>query len=514
MSAAGSAAGGASARGAGAAGRGEAGKASARPESGCAAGASRPSRQASAEDNRRPGAAPGAGAANVGIWRSLPGVLGYAAFALGCGGENPAAKLPELSVEASESVGTVFTVRWDTPHATRARVQFRVVGEDAHETPWETTALTEHEWVVRGLPVDVEVEIVGIDEEGERTEVWQGRTGNVPTDFVELTVSEREGTWSGGLLTPVIGVTSGVVMFDNRGRIVWWWQSGDSSTRILRAIVKQDKSGIYANLIPLGEQDDPQLVEVDWLGTEVRRAAAAGMDHDFVELPDGPLASIVAIEHEQAGEPCRSNGIAEFEFGAVPVPAWDAWDFFTALEPDCTVNGDAFTHANAIDYDEETDEYTVGSRTFSTLLVVDATTFDLRTSIGQAGEFQAASGEVEFEAQHQFQWLTNDRLLLFDNGAALDRRASRVTELVLDAGSGTYNAEWTYTGDPEQFVYALGDTLRLSSGNTLIDWATSGMLQEVSPEGEVRLQIESELGFGFGYLHHAEGLYVGQDEIE
>jgi len=40
------------------------------------------------------------------------------------------------------------------------------------------------------------------------------------------------------------------------------------------------------------------------------------------------------------------------------------------------------------------------------------------------------------------------------------------------------------------------------SDNTLVTWSSSGLVTELSPEGEVVWQMGTDLGTVFGYLEH------------
>ena len=92
-----------------------------------------------------------------------------------------------------------------------------------------------------------------------------------------------------------------------------------------------------------------------------------------------------------------------------------------------------------------------------------------------------AWGRGELSGPHDATLLPNGNVLIFDNG--LDRGWSRVVEV--DPRSG--EIVWEYrAAKPEDFYSrAQGAAQRLPNGNTLITDSDSGLLFEVTPEGEI-----------------------------
>lgn len=417
----------------------------------------------------------------------------------------------ELQVEPDSTVGTVLTASWETDVPARGRIRYGVVGEPARETPWEPEAVTDHRIEVRGLPANHEVELIGIDDTGHETPLWRGTTSGPPSDWPGFVVSETAASFEGWLLTSIAGATSGIALIDPQGRLCWWWKSGGAEVRSTRALMKFNKDGFYASLSPNSNEGNQEVVEVSWSGLVARRMDATGFYHDFLERPDGRLAAILQTPHGDEFGTCLGHGIAEFNFGEPLEAAWDSWDYFSAIDDTCPGGDSSLAHMNAIDYDPVRDEYTVGSRNFSTVVVVGADDFTMREAIGRAGTIKPTEmGDSTFH-QHQFQWIEDDRLLLFDNGSTSIGRDTRIVEWEIDRAAGTFSAGWTHQPSPPINVYALGDVERLGNGNTLIDWTTSGMLQEVSPAGEVVWQLAMPLGYGFGYLQHVEQLYADEE---
>jgi hypothetical protein len=93
--------------------------------------------------------------------------------------------------------------------------------------------------------------------------------------------------------------------------------------------------------------------------------------------------------------------------------------------------------------------------------------------------------------------LLGDSLLLFANdegsagGGFASGGPSTVLEYLLDNGQET----WRY--DTGLYTANLGDVQRLPNGNTLVTISNDGTIAEVTPSGEVVLQIQGRNAFGY-----------------
>ena len=82
-----------------------------------------------------------------------------------------------------------------------------------------------------------------------------------------------------------------------------------------------------------------------------------------------------------------------------------------------------------------------------------------------------------------------------------------VREFVIDEDNLTAEEVWSYVREPSVYVYAKGDVERLTNGNTLVTWSSSGEIQEVTPDGSVQWQVNTELGAAITFVTRTESLY-------
>lgn len=423
----------------------------------------------------------------------VAGLLSLAA----CGPGGVDAAFPTATL--AEFVPTVVEVRWQTAEPSRGFVQFNVVGEPVRETPLEPAATTEHSRTLLGLPVDSEVEFTVLDEAGPLGEPGRVSTGSVPASWASFSTT-GEPSWEGFMAFGVAGAMADLMIVDVQGRPVWWWTDGSAEAEVIRAFPSADGTGMYASVGGTVPGEAGTIVLTDWFAGTQRSVAVDDFSHDFVEREDGGLAALTYVHHDDAsGKDCLSEAVTEFDFDGASEHVWDAWDSFSGRTATCDSYIEGWTHANALDWDESRQRYTVGLRNLNTIITFDRATGEEVWSVGDFGSIGFVDPAEAFVWQHQFELLDDDRLLVFDNGSS-NASASRVVELSVDAEAGVAETVWSHAPEPALYVYALGDVRRLPSGNTLIDWSTAGRVEEVSPEGETVWRLDVEMGAGFGYL--------------
>jgi hypothetical protein len=106
------------------------------------------------------------------------------------------------------------------------------------------------------------------------------------------------------------------------------------------------------------------------------------------------------------------------------------------------------------------------------------------------------------------QALDEGHVLVFNRG---DRRVdpnvcSSVADLAVDADAQTAAATWTYASpDCAQTPYR-GAALRLTNGNTLVDYSAGGLLEEVDASGARVRTLQADAGWELGFVDHSAAL--------
>ncbi len=93
---------------------------------------------------------------------------------------------------------------------------------------------------------------------------------------------------------------------------------------------------------------------------------------------------------------------------------------------------------------------------------------------GQGSDFTFPDPTDKFYHQHYVNMLPNGHILLFDNGNFRPKEEggqySRALELELDMNTMQARKVWEYRSQPDLFAGAVGSVVRMSNGNTLIDF--------------------------------------------
>jgi hypothetical protein len=131
------------------------------------------------------------------------------------------------------------------------------------------------------------------------------------------------------------------------------------------------------------------------------------------------------------------------------------------------------------------------------------------------GKTPTISGVTWAGGNHGIHVLGPDHLLIFNNnsrqsyGGPADGTGdgSIALEVQVDAAAKTAKKVWSYKANPGVQVDILGDVQRLPNGNTIIGYATKGVLHEVDKNGTLLQEWMWPAGGAFGYLEKRASLY-------
>ncbi len=409
---------------------------------------------------------------------------------LGC-----APSVEDVEIRPLEDMPSFVEVTWTTRTEVASQVAFGPGSELDLVTPLGPPD-TQHSAILRGLPQDSAASLQVLTEDGDSSEVFDLSTGPLEDLFHPF---ERTGPeLDGFVVTPLYdpGDNGGVVVLDGAGRVVWQHED-DRGLYVTRARLARDGSGVIYNSSDLnGDADATQaLVWVSWTGEEVRTEEVPLLGHDFVELADG---TVVSLAFEDRGEVVGTKLVEVAPYGT-QTDTWSSWDCF---DPELTEHDEmsrGWTFANALDYDEPSDTYTMSFRNFGSLVSVDGASGACDWVMGGLASTVDIEGET-FEHQHQFV-RTEDSLLVFDNDGMSG--ASRLLEYSLDGEQ----AEQIWEHAFEEWNVVLGDVHRLPDDDRLAVWAIHGQLDRISPAGEVITTLDTQEGVVVGFVDLAEDLY-------
>jgi hypothetical protein len=305
------------------------------------------------------------------------------------------------------------------------------------------------------------------------------------------------------------GAGGRVELLDWDGNIVWEIVYSTSEYR-------QHHDAVY---LPNGN-----ILILAWDARSTEEALQAGLNPEYL----GNIKNDIWGEHLIEVKPIGQD---EYEI----VWEWYLWDHviqdfdetkdnFGVVEDhpelvDLNYNTDpgnpGWIHANAIDYNEELDQIIINSRNFNEFWIIDhsTTTEEARGhsggNVGRGGDLLYRYGnpviyrrgdesDRKFYSQHNTHWIARDKIVSFNNGPGRTPQFSEIFFMetpVQEDGSyllpedGMYGPEGPYltysSDDIEGFVYSsfISSVELLENGNLLICSGASGMISEITPDG-------------------------------
>ena len=210
-------------------------------------------------------------------------------------------------------------------------------------------------------------------------------------------------------------------------------------------------------------------------------------------------AFLAADRREIDGEAVVGDQLIEVSPDGEQTVAWSVFDLLEYAAENDHIEGEDWTHANALSYDIETGSYLVSMSGLTAVLSVDQATRALNWVFsGAYTDFATPEGHTVMLSFHHGVDLTSDTLVIFEN-ASKDTDASAATEYTLDPDQATVEQMWAYRPEPTIYTPTLGNVQRLDDGATMVNFATAGRITEVLADGTVRWQVATGLGGALGY---------------
>lgn len=440
----------------------------------------------------------------------------------GGGDSGPTGTLSGVELALSEVIPTVVTVRWPaTEGSTSASVAF---GPDG-DLRWTAPATrVDGEWRASLVGVKALTQATLVAEEVLADGLLQSEelsieTGSVTNDIrpMELAIDE-EGHWDQGfLLGTFVTNPAAAVIIDGDGDVVWWFEY-EGAEMVGRARASRDGQGVFLMPINVQQETDNRIMKVSWDGTQTEYIEVGSGHHDFLELEDGGFAWLTHDTQEVDGSPVVGDALILRAADGTTRTLWSIWDWRTydpseglpgggpgGGGPGGGAGGVEWTHCNSLRYQDGA--FLVGSLGLSAIMKVDASSGELLWTFGSStSDFTDGDGNPALlDSQHQFE-LLDGSLLVFENGPS-EQAASRAVEFRFDEVEPVVEELWSYWPDPSIYAFSLGNPQRLDNGNTLVNFATGGQIDEVTPEGRVVWRVSSGLGGAFGYVEQIDALY-------
>lgn len=414
----------------------------------------------------------------------------------------------EAELVPSEVIPTVATLVWPVVEgATDAYAEFAREGEPLRAAPArEEDGM--YRAVILGMKPDTVYRVrAAVMRDGQLHTSPEAtfQTGFTPSSLPgNLTTSrDPERATDGFFVTMLASDGRVAVILDQDYEFVWWYPVDTGESVAMRAHLSRDRQSVLI-----------QGNEVMWrvsVDGETAEELPIPSHHDFLEMPDGTIATLEYEEREIDGETVLGDRLVEYPPSGDSRVVWtsfDSFDYDPNAPHDFPDVDMGWSHANVVRYDAERDRFAVSVRNYHTIVMLDRESGDELYRIGgDDSDVATSTGETElFFGQHGFELLP-DGILVYDNGSA-ERMSTMVVEYGIDLDSGMAELRYVHQPNPPLYNLVGGDVTRLASSNTLVTWSYLGLVEEVALDGAVVGKLQLPIGHGLGYLSWVEDLYA------
>ena len=371
---------------------------------------------------------------------------------------------------------------------------------------------TAHSLLVKGVGalevIDLRavVEIDGVRRESALFTAETGGLFDVPQ--LEVTTNRYDAPPQAVLLMTVYveDGTGTVMMVNLDGEVVWALPAAEGGFSL--GVLPEDGGLAYNTFMPPEPEAGIQswITRVDQRGEVVEEVDTPDAHHFFTEDREGRLAWLVGEGRNYSG---LGQVIGDRVLAEGGVELFDSFKHLTVYAPPNVPVGDVldWTHGNWLHYEPGRDSYLFSAANISTLVEFNAQgqVLDIINGRGAADGAYHYRGGSPFALQHGVHYAANGDLLMF---AADDADRMRAVRYAVDRGAKLIEEVWSFGEDQDRHPSLLGEVQELPDGNILISWGAWGIVQIVSPEGEVLWEALTSFKEFVGQVHLLESPYL------
>jgi len=409
--------------------------------------------------------------------------------------------------ELSSEITTVGIVTWssDFPNPTSARLEFGPTGSLLDRIAPAQVPAPLSRTLLLGMKGEAAYSFRIVVESAAgscKSPELDLTTGSVPDWVPSITKLGGDASAAAGYIvtTPGLNLFGGrrdlpsAFIFDTDGDVVWWYP--EIITPICRATLSWDGQTMW---VVYAYGASAFAMSMDGL-TMQEHELEGGVDHDLTPLPDGGIAAIATGSGVDA-----IHSVVEFRpDGTVELIVEDLGTIMDAQHP------------NALHYYPSDDSFTL-SDLLGTAFVKFTHSGELVWKLDgedpEDSSFELVGAEA-WETNHGHHLLPDRSFLFFNNvhDVGSQYTSSRVVLLELDEVNWTAEQTWQYVPDPPRQTDQLGDVERLPNGNVLVTYSNTGLIEEVTPGGQVvqafdYFPAEDTYSGSFGYVSFRTSLY-------
>lgn len=330
--------------------------------------------------------------------------------------------------------------------------------------------------------------------------------GSATTGPLSVPAVDAEGTLAAGyVVAPIIDSDSTLVLLDAQGNVVWAHEvDAQSDQPMIRARLGRDRKSVLYHLRS-NAPTDGAVVRLGLDGEEIARIPFPGIEIDWDELEDGRIAGLDSeLRRFENGDVFRGDRLVVTDGTNMEV-LWSVLDAlgpsmpYEVVEPGGDFASVDFAHCNGLSHDDEGFLMTMGDLDGVVHVGPDGgTEWVLRAD---SPDFDLGPGGIVMPHSAM---AVEGGVVVFNRGREVGGETTCANATVFSLDTDAHHAEvaWSVTSDPCLVIPFLGHAQRLASGETLVDYSSAGLLQQVEADGSVTFVANLQAGSAFGFAMH------------
>ncbi len=422
----------------------------------------------------------------------------------------------------AENVSTVIEVSFTLEESADTVVSYTTVDGDPLSTPSQSLEAGDHVVRILGIPSATEVTwaVVSTDSSGEahNGEGGEIRTGNLPSSVPSFNIETHleEYTDESWMVGAALATDGNDVQFviNRDGDVVWYHETTGDLVSPWAEPSHDGKGGILLNSFQEDFCTDVgQVARMDMSGNEVEVTLTPEGHHVFVQHADGTIAYIARDiqEHEDFPEPVCGDKVVEIAPDGTMTDIFSSWDHFEVVPNggmqqsfycDCL----DWTHGNMLAWNPSTNSYLLSFANTNTIIEFDRDSGEALRQFGdEPGSFSFDPPISAFSRQHGGYYTETGALILTQTNQTI--KETTAVEYLVDDDNQQLVQDWVYGIGEGFYALALGEPHRLPNLNTLVNFGSEGLMQEVTPGKDVVWEAGLDVGTFLGRTTLIDDIY-------
>ena len=424
-----------------------------------------------------------------------------------------------VTVTVSTKVTTILVVTWTQAIAADTTfLEFSFSGSSVMTSRAKPGPTGSHKDYVLGVPGSTAVTVRVVSRVGGtdyKTRDYMGTTGAVPSGMPKPTVSMFDATRASPERYMVGAVENSpntctddscyfhstwwLYILDRMGRVVWYYADGTSTDVSSFPQIARDGQYLFVEKRAFSTTGTPSVLKMT-LDRETYNTSVMVPDlSDGVDMTsDGSLL----YDTEERTRP--NSELRQMTRAGTVTTVWK-----------CPSTGFNNCYSNVVSWDPATDTVLLSFPEANRIAQIDRKTGALVATYGSTtGDYAFSPSPWNFVWQHfsnispQGTLLVSSHLPQYTKSSAAGPNQHAFEEFTIDRTNKRLTRTWIYgdsTSDGPEWAASRGEAVRLSNGNTLINYGTGGVIREVTPSKQTVFYVKFDITSSNDYFNKLVG---------